>query len=112
MHGNALGLPHASTAAPSLGGGARLRRPTGPSGAGSGEVGTAAERATYSVTPRGTRRRRAVQAVDSGYLATIADVGFVGLAVLLALFARLLVLAQRAIRAGSTPGWLAPRCSR
>jgi hypothetical protein len=45
--------------------------------------------------------------VDSGYLATIADVGFAGLAVLLLLFARLIALAVDAARQAKTAGWIA-----
>lgn len=73
-------------------------------GKGVGEVGTAAERASYALT-------RDIEgdgdlAVDSGYLATIADVGVVGLALLAFLFARILALARRGMRYGSA-GWLA-----
>jgi O-antigen ligase len=50
---------------------------------------------------------QAPQSVDSGYLATVADVGLVGVTVLLALFARLAVLAWRRIRFGEPSGWLA-----
>jgi hypothetical protein len=72
-------------------------------GKGVGEVGTAAERASYALT-------RDIEddgelAVDSGYLATVADVGFVGLSILLLLIMRILTLARRGMRRGS-PGWL------
>jgi O-antigen ligase len=77
-----------------------------PLGRGVGEVGTAATRATYTIAPRGAADAQ-TSAVDSGYLATIADVGVVGVAVLVALFARLLALAGRAIRRGHDEGWLA-----
>jgi len=78
-------------------------------GRGVGEVGTAAARASYSVVPTGELEEddAQAQAVDSGYLATIAEVGFVGLAVLLALFARLGSLSLDAARKGSTAGWVA-----
>jgi O-antigen ligase len=78
-------------------------------GRGVGEVGTAAERSTYTIAPSSEADEESSQteAVDSGYLAAIADVGFVGLAVLLALFARLLALAVNGARRGSTPGWVA-----
>ena len=82
-----------------------------PLGRGVGEVGTAATRATYTIAPRG-RADAQTRAVDSGYLATIADVGVVGLAVLLALFARLLVLATRAIRRGYDAGLARGRVPR
>lgn len=73
-------------------------------GKGVGEVGTAAERASYTLT-------RDIEgdgelAVDSGYLATVADIGLVGLALLLLLFTRALSLARRAMSLGSA-GWLA-----
>ncbi len=74
-------------------------------GRGVGEVGTAAERSTYTVT-RSSDTDEREQAVDSGYLATIADVGFVGLGVLLALFAQLAASAIRAARRGLDEGWV------
>ena len=71
-----------------------------PLGQGVGEVGTAAQRATFTLAP-GAQAAEPTRAVDSGYLATIADVGLVGLAVLLALFGRLIALGRSAlIRAG------------
>jgi hypothetical protein len=89
-------------------------------GRGVGKVGTAAERATYTVTPTSGGAvdpaiRQAACArgqlkscpVDSGYLATVADIGVVGLVVLLALFARLFVLSARAAVRGSDAGWVA-----
>ena len=45
-------------------------------------------------------------AVDSGYFATVADVGIVGLLILLALFARILALGVAATRWGDVAGWL------
>jgi O-antigen ligase len=77
-----------------------------PFGRGVGTVGTAAQRATYTLSPAASPAG-AVRAVDSGYLATIADVGLVGLAVLLALLGRLLTLASAAARRGVTAGWIA-----
>jgi O-antigen ligase len=77
-----------------------------PFGQGVGKVGTAAERATYSLTP-GAHHQAPTRAVDSGYLATIADVGLVGVAVLLALFGRLIALAWGAVRRGRDAGWVA-----
>ena len=74
-------------------------------GRGVGEVGTAAERSTYTVT-RSSDTDEREQAVDSGYLATIADVGFVGLGVLLVLFAQLAGSAIRAARRGLDEGWV------
>jgi hypothetical protein len=78
-----------------------------PLGRGVGEVGTAAERAGYTFTvAQGTTQRTSL-AVDSGYFATVADVGFVGLAVLLALFGRVAVLARDYVRAGAREAWFA-----
>jgi O-antigen ligase len=79
-----------------------------PFGQGVGEVGTAADRATYTVSRSAEDARASEGAiVDSSYFATIADIGVIGLALLVALFGRLLVLALRAERAGSKAGALA-----
>ena len=75
-------------------------------GRGVGEVGTAAARADYTIAPSDDDTPTESQAVDSGYLATIADVGLVGLAVLLVLFARLVSLAANAAQRTSA-GWVA-----
>jgi hypothetical protein len=75
-------------------------------GKGVGEVGVAAERATYSVSRR-ERDESDVSAVDSGYFALIADIGFIGLVAFFALAARLFSLAKRAISHGLKEGWLA-----
>jgi hypothetical protein len=75
-------------------------------GHGVGEVGTAAERATYSVS-RDPDEAEQGRAVDSGYFAVIADVGLIGLAALLGLFGRLITLATRAQKRGLAPGWIA-----
>ena len=77
-----------------------------PFGRGVGEVGTAAERAGYKLTPGpGTKQRNSL-AVDSGYFATVADVGIVGLIVLLALFGRIAYLAREHVLRGADEGWL------
>ena len=80
-------------------------------GRGVGQVGTAAERAQFG-TYRTAHAAQAAQedvgpAVDNGYLAAIADVGVLGLALLLVLFARLAQLTARAIRDGFAGGWIA-----
>jgi len=76
-----------------------------PFGRGVGKVGTAAERATYSVSrSQDEARASRVEAVDSGYFATIADVGFAGLALLLLLIGRLFALARRAAQFGLAEG--------
>jgi O-antigen ligase/polysaccharide polymerase Wzy-like membrane protein len=80
-----------------------------PLGRGVGQVGTAAERATYTIS-RGSQpctRRACNEEVDSGYFATIADIGLVGLVGLLLLNGRLAVLARRAAVRGSPAGWTA-----
>jgi O-antigen ligase len=77
-----------------------------PFGRGVGEVGTAATRARYTLAP-GAEIEKAARAVDSGYLATIADVGLAGVAVLIGLLALLTRRAARAARARRDAGWLA-----
>ncbi len=77
-------------------------------GRGVGEVGTAAERATYGLTRSdNTTPPAGARAVDSGYLATVADVGLAGLALLLALYGRLLALGLEAARKRRDAGWVA-----
>jgi len=51
--------------------------------------------------------RQRTLAVDSGYFATIADVGVVGLVVLLALFYRAFALGVDATRRDEALGWFA-----
>jgi hypothetical protein len=77
-------------------------------GRGVGTVGTAAQRATYTLTPSSsTAPAQSQDLVDSGYVGTVADVGLVGLAALLALFGRLLVLGAAAAREHKDAGWVA-----
>jgi hypothetical protein len=45
--------------------------------------------------------------LDSSYLATLSDVGLVGLLLLLFIAARMIILAARACRTGSSAGWVA-----
>lgn len=75
-------------------------------GHGVGEVGTAAERATYTVTQDQDDVGEG-GAVDSGYFAVIADVGILGLLALLAIFVRAIGIASRYARLGSRPAWFA-----
>ncbi len=78
-----------------------------PFGKGVGAVGTAADRAKFGVyRTREGADREATTAVDSGYLATVADVGFVGLAIFLAILGRLSQLCYRYARRGITAGWI------
>jgi hypothetical protein len=80
-------------------------------GRGVGEVGTAAQRASFGVVrtanPSDAPSSDNLAAVDSGYLAAVVDVGVIGLIVLLALVGRLCWLATRDIRDGLTEGWVA-----
>ena len=77
-------------------------------GRGVGEVGTAAARAEYTLEPSADAPEDStLQAVDSGYLATLADVGVIGLALLLLIFWRLLTLAWPAALRGSSYAWVA-----
>jgi hypothetical protein len=75
-----------------------------PFGRGVGAVGRAAERAELTIAGEGEATGRRTKAVDSGYFATVADVGFLGLGVLLALMIRLIVLAGRAAVVDSRAG--------
>jgi hypothetical protein len=77
-------------------------------GLGVGEVGTAAQRASFGVYRTATEADAELgNAVDNGYLATIADVGILGIVLLLALLARLGQLAWQAAAERITAGWVA-----
>lgn len=79
-----------------------------PFGLGVGEVGTAAERATFDLARTAEEARESrVEAVDSGYFATIADVGVIGLGVLAILLARLFMAARAAAALGLASGRVA-----
>ena len=80
-----------------------------PMGQGVGKVGTASDRASYQVTRTRQQAEEGSKAlvVDSGYFVTVADIGIVGLAALLILLGRLVLLAKRAIDRGRPEGWLA-----
>jgi uncharacterized membrane protein YhaH (DUF805 family) len=80
-----------------------------PMGRGVGKVGTANDRATYKVTRTRQEAEQGSKAlvVDSGYFVTMADIGIVGLAALLILLGRLVLLARRAVARGRPEGWLA-----
>jgi hypothetical protein len=78
-----------------------------PLGKGVGEVGTAADRAKFGVyQTANSARAKATTAVDSGYLAIVADVGFLGLAVFLCILGRLAQLCVRFARGGERAGWI------
>jgi O-antigen ligase len=76
-------------------------------GRGVGATGTASQRAlsTFAGAQRDDTQGGGI--VDSAYLATVADVGVVGLALLLTLLLRIFVLGWRAARRGERSGWLA-----
>jgi len=79
-----------------------------PFGLGVGEVGTAAERATFDVSRTAEEARNSsVESVDSGYFATIADVGFVGLALLLVLLGRFFMAAKGLVQLNLVTGRVA-----
>ncbi len=77
-----------------------------PFGLGVGKVGTAAKRAQYGVTADSQKAAKKTVIVDSGYFATVGDVGLVGLVIFLALVARLLALGVAATRRLDRTGWL------
>lgn len=74
-------------------------------GRGVGEVGTAASRAGFLIDPSTSKAPAPSLAVDSGYLATVADVGVLGLVVLLGLLVRLAQLAWQGGRRNDNAGW-------
>ncbi len=77
-------------------------------GRGVGATGTAAERAEQTLTgKKKLNSRDSSTVVDSGYLAVVADIGIVGLILLLALFVRLLTLGRVRARSGENRGWAA-----
>ena len=77
-------------------------------GRGVGAVGTASQRATEKLTgASASAAPKGGTVVDSGYLAAAADIGFVGLAFLVALLGRLVFLASGAARRGESSGWVA-----
>jgi O-antigen ligase len=85
------------------------RRSTWLLGRGVGAVGTASQRAGESLVggPSSSRTAKRGTVVDSAYLAVATDIGFIGLAIVLALLGRLLVLARAAAVAGAREGWVA-----
>ena len=75
-------------------------------GRGVGATGTAADRAKLALGGRtAANRQGGSNTVDSGYFALCADVGVVGVILLLALFARLAAIARRAVSRGLQAGW-------
>ena len=77
-------------------------------GRGVGATGTAAKRAEQSlIGKKKLNSEEESDVVDSGYLAVVADIGAVGLALVLALFGRLLVQGRALARSGDARGWVA-----
>ena len=76
-------------------------------GRGVGTTGTASQRAARSLGGSTPAKLEAGSIVDSSYFAVIADIGVVGLAMLIAFFARILQKARAAVRRGEPAGWLA-----
>jgi hypothetical protein len=77
-------------------------------GRGVGATGTAAKRAAKSLLGKQKlNSREPSSVVDSGYLAVVADIGGVGLTLLLALFGRLLARGTALARGGDLRGWAA-----
>jgi O-antigen ligase len=77
-------------------------------GRGVGATGTAAQRAQESLAGKqklNTTKETTV--VDSGYFALMADAGLIAVVLLLAFFARIAVLARRAVAEGDETGWTA-----
>jgi hypothetical protein len=73
-------------------------------GKGVGAQGTAAVRAARSFDSAGALDDSSA-VIDSGYFVTISDVGLVGLALLLLVFARIAIVGAAAIRRGEFVGW-------
>jgi hypothetical protein len=71
-----------------------------------GAVGTAADRARYGVVVDRAQAQKKTVVVDSGYFATVADVGVVGLVILIALLIRIVALSIASTRGPSRSGWL------
>ena len=78
-----------------------------PFGLGVGKVGTAAARAKLSVITDPRAAQTKTLAVDSGYFATVADVGLVGFLVFATLLTRLAAMGVAATRRAGPAGWLA-----
>ena len=77
-----------------------------PFGRGVGAVGTAASRSGAGIIAVGDEQQEDASSVDSGYLAAVADVGLVGLGILLAILGRLVMLGVRGTRRPGETSWL------
>jgi O-antigen ligase len=76
-------------------------------GRGVGATGTASQRAQVTLTGAANEDAEEAGIVDSAYLAIVADVGLIGLGLLLALLVRIAFLAWGAAKRGARSGWLA-----
>lgn len=76
-------------------------------GRGVGATGTASQRATRSLGSSSGKPTKGGSIVDSSYFAVIADVGVVGLALLIGFFVRIFLKARAAARDDERSGWLA-----
>jgi hypothetical protein len=77
-------------------------------GRGVGATGTAAQRSQESLLGKQKlNSTKATTVVDSGYLALMADVGLIGVLLMLGFFLRVGSLARRAIKGGEHTGWAA-----
>lgn len=76
-------------------------------GRGVGATGTASQRATRGLTSASTAQTKGGTIVDSSYFTVIADVGIVGVGLVIAFFVRLFQKARSAARRGERSGWLA-----
>jgi O-antigen ligase len=76
-------------------------------GRGVGATGTASQRAQTTLTGGENEDAEGGGVVDSAYLATVADVGLIGLALFLLLLVRISVIAWHAAKRGRRSGWLA-----
>jgi hypothetical protein len=76
-------------------------------GRGVGATGTASQRATRGLTSSSSTQAKGGTIVDSSYFTVIADIGVVGVGLLIAFFVRLFEKARAAARRGERSGWLA-----
>jgi O-antigen ligase len=76
-------------------------------GRGVGATGTASQRAQITLTGAANEDAEGGGVVDSAYLAIVADVGLIGLALFLAVLARIAALGWQAAKRGERSGWLA-----
>jgi hypothetical protein len=76
-------------------------------GRGVGATGTASLRATRGLTSAKAVQAKGGTVVDSSYFTVVADIGVIGVALVIAFFVRLFEKARAAARRGHRSGWLA-----